>query len=219
MAANGSNGCLPPNFGLFGAMGAQNSLGNVSESPLGMLFEGENGKVLATIPFDSTSQGVTAENMSLMGFPSRNAFSGSPHGGEGEVSFENALGFCKTGPSVLEISSPNVSASPTEALNFGTERELFSAAFKEGVQGSRLLVLDEIHPPRGFHEPSPSEGTLCSFSQNPSSSNLAVLSAPPKFSEATEQTFPLDQTVLRPHAGMVVCENFAQNGQCISANK
>ena len=40
-----------------------------------------------------------------------------------------------------------------------------------------------------------------------SSSNLAVLSAPPKFSEATEQTFPLDQTVLRPHAGMVECEN------------
>ena len=206
MAGNGTNSGFTLNSGRSGAMGAQTTLGNVSESPLGMLFEGENGKVLATIPFDSTSQGVTAENMSLMGFPSRNAFSGSPQGGEGEVSFENALGFCKTGPSVLEITSANVLASPTEALNFDTKKELSSAALKEGVQGSRLLVLDEIHPPRGFYEPSPSEGTLCSFSQNPSSSNLAVLSAPPKFSEATEQTFPLDQTVLRPHAEMVVCE-------------
>ena len=151
-------------------------------------------------------KGFLQKNMPCMGFSSRNASSGSPQGGEGEVSFGNALGFCKTGPSVLEISSANVSASPTEALNFGTEKELSSAALKEGVQGSRLLVLDEIHPPRGFYEPSPSERTLCSFPQNPSSSNLAVLSAPPKFSEATEKTFPLDQTVLRPHAEMVVCE-------------
>ena len=63
---------------------------------------------------------------------SQNTSSVSPQGREGEVSFENALGFCNTGPSVLEISSANVSASPTEALNFETKKELSSAALKEG---------------------------------------------------------------------------------------
>ena len=118
-----------------------------------MLFEGENGKVLATIPFDgipqrvsvqsmqnmpfvpsegslgavpqgaycqnmpfeNVSQGFSTQNLPFMGFPSQNASSGSPQGGEGEVSFENTLGFCKTGPGVLEISSADVSAPPTEA--------------------------------------------------------------------------------------------------------
>ena len=112
MAESGQNHASLISFRLGDEIRTQGALGNILHSPLGLSFEGENGQVLVTMPFENVSQGITAQNMSLMGFPSRNAFSDSPQGGEGEVSFENARGFCKTGPSVLEISSANVSASP-----------------------------------------------------------------------------------------------------------
>ena len=85
---------------------------NVSQSPLGLTFEGEEGQVLATMPFGIAPRGVSKLNMPFMGFPSQKISSGSPKGGEGEVSFENKLGFCKTGTGALGILSANVSAPP-----------------------------------------------------------------------------------------------------------
>ena len=39
-------------------------LGNVSQSPLGLTFEGEEGQVLATMPFGIAPHGISKQNMS-----------------------------------------------------------------------------------------------------------------------------------------------------------
>ena len=49
-------------------MMAQHVLGKDLQSPLGLSFEGENGQVLATMPFENASQRFSAQNMSFMGF-------------------------------------------------------------------------------------------------------------------------------------------------------